>query len=368
MSKINIEALFEGMNKDILTEDAKSKIESLINETVNVRVEAKEKLLTEEIEKLKTQIKEEAEANEKILVEQAEKYKKTLEETIIEETTKFRDTFTKQKTDEVEAEKTNLKALVLEEAKAFKAKQDAVLVEEVKKFRSVLTEKISDYIEAKISEMIPSEIMESATKLSVLEPLVTGIMESFSKNYIKLDTTSFKLIKESRDEIAALNTQLQEKAKLEVKLKKEKQDVERALKIATLTEGLTHVQKEHAEKLLEGVEYENLDKRFTQIRDVLIESKSVAPQQTKPVETQPVQQLVESKKTESAPVVIQKKDTEANKEVLAHQLKKVLTESEVKAEITGKPASVVKASTGANQSMKIWASKVKPGYIETPKK
>jgi hypothetical protein len=354
------------MNKDILTEDAKTKIEALINETVDVRVSTKEKLLTEEVNALKAKIQTEAEANEKVLVEQAEQYKKKLEETIVEETTKFRDSFTKAKEAEVEEQKTNLKALVLEEAKAFKTNQDAVLVEEVKKFRSALTEKVSDYIEAKISEMIPSEIMESATKLAVLEPLVTGIMESFSKNYIKLDTTSFKLIKESRDEIATLNAQLQEKSNLEVKIKKEKQEVERALKVATLTEGLTQVQKEQAVKLLEGVEYENLNKRYTQIRDVIIESKVVA--QPAPAVVQPIVKLVESKKTEVAPVVVAKVQSQADKEVLAHQLKKVLTESEVKAEVTGKPAPIVaKVPTGANPNMKAWAGKVKPGYIETQK-
>lgn len=362
-AKINLEALFEGIDKTVLTEDAKSKIEMLINETVDARVSAKEKLLTEEVDAVKAKIKAETEANEKVLVEQAEKYKKTLEETLVEETTKFRDAFTKQKDTELEEAKTNLKALVLQEAKEFKTKQDAVLVEEVKKFRSNLTEKVSDYIEAKISEMIPSEIMESATKLAVLEPLVSGIMESFSKNYIKLDTTSYKMIKESRDEIASLQTQLQEKSKLEVKIKKEKQDVERALKVATLTEGLTQAQKGKAVKLLESVEYENLDKHFAQIRDVIIESKAPAVVEAKK-ETTPVQKLDESKKTDAPVKKDEKVQSEAQKEVLQHQLKKVLTESEAKAESGNKAAPVAKVPAGAHPNMQSWVNKIKPAHLE----
>jgi hypothetical protein len=366
-TKLNLEALFEGMDKTILNEENQKKLETLINETVDARVSAKEKLLTEEVETLKKKIQDEAAANEKVLVEQAEKYKKSLEETVLEETVKFKESYTAKKDAEVTELKEKLQGLVLEEAKAFKAKQDAVLVEEVKKFRTELTEKVSDYIEAKVSELVPSEIMESAAKLAVLEPLVGGIMESFSKNFVKLDTTSYKLIKEAKDEIASLQAQVQEKAKLEIKLKKEKQDVERALRVSKLTEGLTQVQKVNAEKLLEGVEYENLDTRFKQIRDIVInESATPAPK----AEEKKVEKLVESKvapKVEAAakPEV---KTKEADKAILQHQLKKVLNESEAKAEATGaKPAPKVKTE-GATAEIQKWANKVKPGYIETQSK
>lgn len=369
--KINLVALFEGLDKAVLTEETQKKLETIINETVDARVSAKEKLLTEEVESLKKKVAEEAAANEKVLVEQAEKYKKTLEETILQETVKFKDTYTAKKDAEVTELKDQLQGMVLEEAKAFKAKQDAVLVEEVKKFRADLTEKVSDYIEAKISEMIPGEIMESATKLAVFEPLVGGIMESFSKNFVKLDTSSYKLIKEAKDEIAALNNQIQEKSKLEIKLKKEKQDVDKALKVARLTEGLTQAQKVNAEKLLEGVEYENLDTRFKQIRDIVInESAAPAPAPVAKVEEKKVEKLVESKETKvEAKVETKKVETQAEKAVLQHQLKKVLTESEAKEVVSGKatPAPVAKAS-GAPADIQKWATKVKPGYIEAPKK
>lgn len=365
--KINLEALFEGMDKNILNEEAQKKIETMINETVDARVSAKEKLLTEEVESLKKKIQDEASANEKVLVEQAEKYKKTLEETVVEETVKFKESYTQQKDKEVSDLKEQLQTLVLEEAKSFKSKQDAVLVEEVKNFRSELTEKVSDYIEAKLSEVIPSEIMESATKLAVLEPLVGGIMESFTKNFVKLDTSSYKLIKEAKDEIASLQTQLQEKAKLEVKIKKEKQDVERALKVATLTEGLTQVQKVNAVKLLEGVENEQLETKFKQIRDIVI-NESVEKKEVPVVKKE--EKLVESvtpiaKAPEAQPVV--KKQTQAETAALQHQLKKVLNESEAKAEVSGKTPEKPK-SASLNADVKSWAGKIKPSYLESPTK
>lgn len=366
--KINLEALFEGMDKNILNEEAQKKIETMINETVDARVSAKEKLLTEEVESLKKKIQDEASANEKVLVEQAEKFKKTLEDTVVEETVKFKDSFTQQKEKEVSDLKEQLQTLVLEEAKTFKSKQDAVLVEEVKKFRSELTEKVSDYIEAKLSEVIPSEIMESAAKLAVLEPLVGGIMESFSKNFVKLDTSSYKLIKEAKDEIASLQTQLQEKSKLEVKIKKEKQDVERALKVSTLTEGLTQVQKVTAVKLLEGVEVEQLESKFKQIRDIVI-NESAEKKAVTPVVEKKEEKLVESVSPVKTPEVkpVEKKQTQAETAVLQHQLKRVLSESEVKAEVSGKTPEKPK-SASLNADVKSWAGKIKPSYLETPTK
>lgn len=357
--KINLEALFEGMDKAVLSEDAQKKIESLINETVDVRVAAKEKLLQEELSKVKAdletekkKISEEAAANEKVLVEQAERFKKSLEEAVIEESTKFKESFTKAKEAEVEEQKKQLQEMVLAEAKSFKEKQDAVLVEEVKNFKAELIEKVSDYLEAKLTEAVPAEIMESATKLAVLEPLVTGIMESFSKNFVKLDTTSYKLIKESRDEIAKLESQIQEKAKLEVNLKKEKRELERNLKVARLTEGLTQVQKEKAVKLLEGVEFEKLEDHYKKIGDIITESKVEAPKAE-------VEKLQESAKPEAK--VEAPKTTIADQEAIKHQVKKVLSESVIKEE-TGKAPQ-----KGANKTIQTWASKVKPGYIETPK-
>lgn len=370
--KIDLQKLFEGLDKGVLNEETQVKVTQLIEETVEARVSAKEQLLKEEVESIKKALEEEklkvlkeSEENEKVLIEQAEKYKKELEETILEETAKYKEIIDSQKQDEISKFQKEAEELLLAEAKEFKEKQDAVLVEEVKNFKADLVEKVSNYLETKVSELVPAEIMEAATKMAVLEPLVGSIMESFSKNYVKLDTTSYKLLKEAKEKISVLETAVEEKAKAEVKLKKEKRDVEKLMKLNSLTEGLTKAQKEKAVKLLEGVELEELDSRFVKIRDIIIESTT-----TKPVVTQqkpqPVKKIEESvKKTEES--VKTSTATESEKAIIDHQIKKVLTESEQKIIVNGKVDEKEIVPEGADRNINSWAAKVKPSYIQTTK-
>lgn len=375
--KNTLEALYEGLDKGLLTEETKTKLSQLINETVEARVSAKEKLLTEEVEALKTKVltesealkkklTEESEANEKVLVEQAEKYKKELEETVVEETLKYKSHVEKQRDEDISKYREELQTMVLAEAKEFKSKQDAALVEEVKNFKAELVNKVSDYMEAKLKESIPAEIMESAAQLEVFKPLVESVMESFSKNFIKLDTTSYKLIKEAKDKISKLEADVQESKKTEITLKKEKREVERNMKIKSLTEGLTTSQKEKANKLLESVEVEELEGHFAKIRDIIIESAAPVVPVVKPAVTTQVVKLDESAK----PPVEQPKPTPiADSAVVGHQVKKVLNEMEIKTITTGtKASSGPKVPEGANPNVLSWAQKIKPGYIESPKK
>ncbi len=369
--KINIEKLFDGLEKGVLNEETQTKVSALINETVEARVSAKEKLLLEEVEVIKAKLVEqttaletekakilkEAEENEKVLVEEAEKYKKELEETVIQETVKYKETLDSKKAEEISKFKTDAETLLLEEAKLFKEKQEAVLVEEVKKFKAELLDKVNDYLEVKLTQEIPASIMESATKMAVLEPLVTSIMESFSSNFVKLDTTSYKLLSEAKSKISTLEANLEEKSKIEVKLKKEKKDVEKTLKINALTEGLTRLQKEKAVKLLENVELEQLEPHFNKIKDIIIES-NIKPAATIKV-VAPVTKLEESaKKGDVAKPVI----SQADQAILDHQLKAILTESDQKTIITGKTVAQQTLPDGANPQMGSWAKKVTPAY------
>lgn len=366
--KIDIQKLFEGLDKGILNEETQQKVTELIEETVNARVQAKELLLKEEVEKIKTDLaaeKEklltEAQEKEKVLVEQAELFKKELEDTTIEETLKYKKLLEEKaeleistKTKELEAFQAEAAELVLKEAQDFKTKHQEKLAEDVKNFKAGLVEKIDAYLEAKVTEMIPTAIMESATKLAVLEPLVTGIMESFSKNYVKLDTTSYSVIKEAQTKISTLEAALEQKTKDEVKIKNEKLAVERLVKLNSLTEGLTKVQKEKAVKLLEGVDGKELESRFTKIRDIIIESTS---QVSKPV----VKPLTESE--QKSTVVSQ-----ADKAVLDHQLKRVITESEQKTIVTGAKAVETTKTPSSHPQANAWAGRIKPGYIDSKTK
>jgi len=352
-----LDAIFKNVDSKLLTEDVKKEVETLLTEAIDVKVDAKiQELkesydaktveLTESFAKKEQEIKEKAAADERVLIEEAEKHKKELEQAVIEETKSYKERTEKELAEEATKYREEVESMVLQEAKELKARQDAALVEEVKKFREEMIDKVSDYIEAQLSESIPTELMEAAAKLEVYQPLVESIQNAFSANYIKLDGTSYKLIKEARDEIQNLKGEIQNKAKEEIKLKKQLKNVERNIKIENLTEGLTAKQKGRAVKLLEGVELESLDAKFGQIRDVLIESDKPAevPSEKK------VEKLDESKKTPE-PV---KDEIEA--EIVKHQVKKVLSETQVKEVIN--ESKTPTQPEGSNRNMSSWKNRL----------
>lgn len=365
MSEKMVESILKNLPSELLTEEVKSEVSQLLEEAVSARVDAKlevlkeefetkEKELTESYALKEAELKEEMEKNERVLVEEAEKHKAELEEITIEETKQFKDRVTKEYAEESSEYRAEVEAMVLEEAKALKERQDAALVEEVKKFRQEMVEKVSDYLEAQLEQAIPEELMEAAAKLEVYEPLVEAVQAAFAGNFIKLDTTSYSLIKEARDEIATLKNQVQDYAKKEVHLKKEMKKVERNMKIEGLTEGLTAKQKSRAIKLLEGVEVDNLESRFETIRDVIIESEEVHTKKTAPKPEANVEKLEESKSTKTE-ANDDKTVDDSDSEIVKHQVKKVIKEATARKEVA-EPKKTLPEN--ANPLMESWAAKV----------
>lgn len=344
-----LDILLEGTDyKDVLTKEQKEKISGLINETVDTRVAAKEKLLAEEFSTKEKTLKESIDAekaklaaetaeNEKVLVEQAETFKKQLEETVLKQAADYKTEVETKLAEKASTYRKEIETLVFNEAKEYKTKQDAALVEEVQKFKGELIERVSDYLEAKLQSAIPTEIMEAASKLSVYQPLVESVMGSFSKHFIKLDDTSYALIKESRDAIAKLNAELQSAKKEVIAVSKQKREVEKQVKIGKIMEGLTEAQRSKAQKLLESVDVEELEAHFAKIRDIVLESevKPVAKEQPKATiaptaAPKKVQPLTEAKKEEPKAKAIEKQVEKAiaDGSNAVKPEKKVLSESE----------------------------------------
>lgn len=367
-----LEALLEGTDyAEVLTEQQRSKLTELINETVDARVVAKETLLEEEYKKKETALNEavetekqrlqaEAEENEKVLVEQAEAYKKEVAESAVRQTKEWKELAESKLAEKAEAHKTKVEELVFEQAKLYKEKKDAALVEEVKKFKGEMIEKTSDYLEAKLEDMIPGEILEAAAKLDVYEPLVSSIMESFSANFIKLDDSSYQLIKESTEKIDSLESALQDEKKKNITLAKEKREVERNVKIEAITEGLTSDQRTRAKKLLEGFDVDEIEARFTKVRDIILESdKKPAPKRKpapKKTEKQPETLTEGDAKKEEAP----KNTTQQDDAVINMQVKNVLKEGVV--EDKPEPAKEKEVLNESENRVQGWASKVTPRY------
>lgn len=332
MDKVVLEQIFEGLDKNLISDELRQKVSEMIEGVVTTRVEAltqelsqkeaifieeagkikseyeakekalleqvaqKEKVLEEEAvafaEKVATSIKE----KESIMVEEVENYKTQVEQLVAEEASAYRDHLEAIIKEESENYRNYVESIALEEAGNHRTQQDAVLAKEVGEFKKEMVDKISEFFEAELVKNIPSEIMEAAVKLSAYEPLVENIIGVFSKNYIKLDTTSYEVIKEARKTNEDLTQSLNAKVKDNVRLGAKIKDLEKKSKISDLTEGMTLPQRNKAIQLLEGYNLEELDDKFAQVKDIIIESS------VKNVETPKTEKAATSTKTTKQPL------------------------------------------------------------------
>lgn len=304
-----IEELFEGFDAKLVSDDLKETVRGMIDSLVESRVSAlttdleeKEALFIAEAEKLKADFAEkeakllesistkekilEEEANafaetvaktlaekEAIMVQESENYRKHVEGIVGEEGKLFKESLESIVVEEAEAYRKHIEEIALQEATSFKTMQDSALAEEVSAFKASMVESISEFLEAEIEKSIPAEIMEAEVKLAAYEPLVESMISVFGENYIKLDSTSYDVIKEARKENKELSESVNAKVKENVRLMSEVKNLEKSIKIKELTEGMTQVQKETANKLMESCSNAaDVEKEFAKVKDIIIES------------------------------------------------------------------------------------------------
>lgn len=323
MDKKVLEKLLEGVDTDIFGEDKKAELSEMINSIVETRVKAltteleeKEKFFLEESKKIakeyeikERKLKKALEAKEKILEEEAmsfakaakeslgarmgimleevESFKKMTEKVVAEEASLYRNKIEEMVAEEAKSYRGHLEQIALEEASEFKRMQESALANEVGTFKSEMVERISEFFESELQKSIPARIMEAECKLAAMEPLVEGVMDVFAKNYIKLDSTSYDVIKEARKENERLAEAVNAKVKDNVTIVNENKKLKKKLKIQELTSDLTIAQKKKAESLLEGYHFDEIDSKWRQIRDIVI-TESVRP-------TEQTKKLTESK-------------------------------------------------------------------------
>jgi len=247
-SKIDLSKIF-GDQVSELSEEQVTQICGRIEDIVESRVKAKIDLQTEIAE---------AEAKEKydtLLGESTEDYTSTIsgmEEALLEKASAYQET-------------------IVEKAESFVVEFVENKEKEIEEFQEGLVDKLDKYLELELEKNIPQEFHEAAAKVAVMEPIVQDVMESFKKNYIKCDTESFGLLKEAHSEITDLRTQLSEATKEQMDLNHKFKTAERSMKISKVCEGLTTAQMEKAQKLLEGVDVNQIEDKYEMIRDYVLE-------------------------------------------------------------------------------------------------
>lgn len=317
--------LGEAMNDEVVSqisdhidEIASTKAEEKIKE-LNKKIKEKDELLKkkeEEIRKLKAEIeenekifKEEAEEfayemaesfaiKEQIMFEEVENFKIETLKAIEESAAEYRQQVEKIVEDVANEYKTKIEEIALEEAKNFRIQQEAALAKDVESYRKELLDKIDQYLEAEIPKHIPQGLLEAAAKSKAYEGLVNGILETFSRNYIKVDSTGYEALKEAQKKVEAISEQYNAKVKEAVVLTAKVRDLEKKVKIAELTEGLTRKQKEKVVKLLENVHINDLENKFKDIIELVIQENA---EPAKVTSKQPFEVLSENKHFTNSP-------------------------------------------------------------------
>jgi hypothetical protein len=250
MSK-NVELLkgLFGDQVEALTEDQTATISSKLDKLVETRVETKVKFQTEVLE---------AEAKEKydvLLSEATSKYEKNLG-SVENKTVKLAESY-----------KSKMESKVQKVIKQLQEKKE----QEVEAFKKEIVEKLDKYLELELEKKIPQTYVEAVAKVSVLEPIVEGVKNSLTENYIKFDENNFGLLKDAKQEIIKLREENASTIKESMDLNSELKDLKRSLKISEVCEGLTDSQRERTTKLLESYDVDEIGERFNAIRDIIIE-------------------------------------------------------------------------------------------------
>jgi hypothetical protein len=274
--------------------------------------EAKKKLAEQEstfekeAESFASELAEAFAKKESILFEELNNFKEQTIQVVEQTSTEYRSQVEKM-VEEVAAEyRTTLETEMVQEAKNFRIKQEAALAEDVNKYRKDLLEKLDQYLESELPKQIPDGIMEAAAKANAYESLVEGMLNTFSKNYIKLDSTGYEALKAAKKDSESLAEQYNAKVKEAVSLTAQVRDLDKKVKLAQLTEGMTQSQKARAAKLLESANASDVVKKFEAVKDYIINESVKAPQkQSAPaaapkVPTKPV--ITESAKKQLAKI------------------------------------------------------------------
>jgi len=314
---LNSTAKFEAAAKEIA--DLKAKLTE------------QEEAFTSEAGKFAGELAEAFKNKETILFEELENYKAETLKVVEQTATEYRsqvEEMVEQVADDyrvgMDKYRTGLEGIMAEEASNFRKEQEAALAKDVKAYREDLLEKLDKYLESQLTEAIPTEVMEAAVKAKAYEGLVQGMVETFSKNYIKLDSTGYEALKEAKKESESLAENFNAKVKEAVTLTAKVRELEKEVKITSLTEGMTQNQKARARKLLESATAADVERKFDAVKDYIIK-ESVKP-------TAPV--LTESKARPT-------------------QQKPVITEAAQK-QLTTIEEAVSSAATGGNDQMTTW--------------
>jgi len=165
------------------------------------------------------------------------------------------------------------KETLFEEVKKEKESLVEKYEQKFEEYKESITNKFSDFLDEILEEelVIPDQVLEYAKKGELYSSLIEqfkiklGIDEGLINDEVK------SLLKEAKESMLELKNELNEKIGEVMELTEQNKKLEAKMYLIEKVEGLTDTQKSHVMNVLEGLDKEQIDKKF----DIVLESISV---------------------------------------------------------------------------------------------
>lgn len=241
-------------------------------------------------------------------IQLSEDFKKTLEQTF--------SVALSEKEAEIETMKASSTALETEVSslKDQVSKLQEGVMEDVNKaveeYKESLVEKISSYLDVELERMIPEDVAEKVAKAEIYEPLVEGFKATIARYGVEFESEGHSLLKEAKEEIMKLRTEVDGLTKNNIKLTTEAAKTTAVMTLVEKMEGLTDEQKKKIVVIFKGKSADEINERFDEVRDLIIGMKE------------------EQKKEETKEIVAEEKKTVVAEEVKTTQAEVIKEEVE----------------------------------------
>ena len=135
------------------------------------------------------------------------------------------------------------------------------LQESTEVFNKELVEKIDNYLEYVVEQWMEENTLavEQGIRSEITESFIGGLRDLFENHYIDVPDEKVDVVDELASKVEELEGKLNEEIEAGIKLKKERDDYERASVFGEVSEGLTETQTAKMESLAEAIDYSDSD-------------------------------------------------------------------------------------------------------------
>lgn len=143
----------------------------------------------------------------------------------------------------------------------------------LEKFENNIVEKLDLFLETEITNNISDEMIGKIAINETYRPIVEDIVKIFEEKYAALDTEGYGILKEAKEEIVKLEEEVSNHIADKMELQTESDKQKSVILYLEKTEGLTKTQKDKVLTLIEGKDYSTVKKTITSVIDLVVENE-----------------------------------------------------------------------------------------------